>query len=106
MNVEFLELTNKLIIKLTGELDHHAHNLQKSRIEMKLSTNLKDEIVFDLNGLSFMDSSAISLIYGAYKIATEFEQKVSVICENEKFVQILLLSGIDEFVEIKKECLK
>lgn len=108
MNVEFEEQGNILAIKLSGELDHHSMITRKSRIEMKLSTNTKDEIVFDLNGLSFMDSSGISLIYGGYKIASDFGQKVTVLCDNEKFIKILMLSGMDKFVKIVngRECLK
>ena len=108
MNVEFEEHQNTLIIKLCGELDHHSMITQKSRIEMKLSTNTKEEIIFDLNGLSFMDSSGISLIYGGYKIAVNFGQKVTVLSDNDKFIKILMLSQMDKFVKIVngRECLK
>ena len=100
MNVEFEEINNKLYVKLLGELDHHSLLTQRCRIEMKLSTNTLSEIIFDLNNLSFMDSSGISLIYSAYKIANEFYQSVTVLTENEKFVKILTLAGMKKFVKI------
>lgn len=100
MNVEFEETNNKLYVKLSGELDHHSFLCQRSRIEMKLSTNTLQEIIFDLNGLSFMDSSGISLIYSAYKIADGFGQSVTVLSENEKFIKILTLAGMKKFVKI------
>lgn len=106
MNVEFEEINNKLYVKLSGELDHHSMLQERNRIEMKLSTNTLRDIVFDLNGLNFMDSSGISLIYSAHKIAEEFEQEVTVLCENEKFLKILTLAGMKKFVRIVngREC--
>ena len=100
MNVEFEEINNKLYVRLSGELDHHSLLNERCRIEIKLSTNLHNEIVFDLNNLSFMDSSGISLIYGAYKIADEFGQNVTVLSENERFTRILVLAGMKKFVKI------
>lgn len=107
MNIEFEEYGGKLFIRLSGELDHHSVNEEKSRMEMKLSTNSEPEVVFDLNGLTFMDSSGISLIYNAYKIASEFGQTVTVLTENDRFEKILTLSSMDKFVKIIKgrECI-
>ena len=103
MNVEFEEKNDKLYIRLFGELDHHKMLNERNRIEMKLSTTSLFEINFDLNGLTFMDSSGISLIYNAYKIAKEFGQNVNVYSENESFVKILSLGGMKKFVKIISE---
>lgn len=99
MNVEFEEINGRLYIKLSGELDHHNMLMQRQRIEMKLSTSSSDEIIFDLNGLNFMDSSGISLIFGAYRIAEEFNQKITVLSENEKHIKILELAGMKKFIK-------
>ena len=100
MNVEFEEKNDRLLIRLFGELDHHNMLNERNRIEMKISTTSLSEINFDLTGLSFMDSSGISLIYNAYKIAKEFGQSVNVICGNERFAKILSLGGMKKFVKI------
>lgn len=100
MNVEFEEKNDRLYVRLSGELDHHNMLNERNRIEMKLSTTTLSEINFDLNGLTFMDSSGISLIYNAYKIAKEFGQSVNVFSENERFVKILTLAGMKKFVKI------
>lgn len=100
MNIEFHSDNGRLFAELSGELDHHSAMEEKPRIEMKLSTNEEHEIIFDLSGLTFMDSSGISLIFGAYKIASEFGQKITVITENERFEKILTMAGMGEFVNI------
>lgn len=99
MNVEFEEINGRLYIRLLGELDHHNMLMQRQRIEMKLSTSSPNEIIFDLNGLSFMDSSGISLIYGAYRIAEDFNQKITVLSENEKHIKILELARMKKFIK-------
>jgi len=100
MNVEFEEKNDRLYVRLFGELDHHNMLNERNRIEMRISTTTLSEINFDLNGLTFMDSSGISLIYNAYKIAKEFGQTVNVISENERFIKILTLAGMKKFVKI------
>ena len=106
MNIEFKEENEILKIKLSGELDHHSSLKNRNRMEMKLSTNMKKHIIIYLNNLTFMDSSGISFIYNAYKIADSFGQKVTVITDNERFIKILTLSKMDNFVKISKgkEC--
>ena len=99
MDVEFV-LKKDLYVYLSGELDHNAHKLHKERIEMKIATSQSNNIIFDLDGLSFMDSSGISFIYNAYKTASELFKKVVVVCNNEKFIKILTLAKMEKFVEI------
>lgn len=108
MNIEFKEENDILTVELIGELDHHSAINCKNRMEMKLSTNMKNEIIIDLNKLTFMDSSGISFIYSAYKIAEGFGHKITVLTENERFIKILTLSAMDSFVKIVrgKECVK
>lgn len=108
MNIEFKEENDILTVMLSGELDHHSSVNLKNRLEMKLSTNMKNNIIIDLNGLTFMDSSGISFIYNAYKTASNFGHCITVLTDNERFIKILRLSAMDSFVRIVrgKECVK
>ena len=67
---------------------------------MKTATTPLENIVLDFNGLTFMDSSAISLVYNIYKTAHELSKKVTVVTSNERFIKILTLAGMGEFVKI------
>ena len=99
MNIEFIT-ENDLIIVFSGELDHISATQNKERLEMKTATTHLENIVLDFNGLTFMDSSAISLVYSLYKTAQELSKKVSVVTSNERFIKILTLAGMQEFVKI------
>ncbi len=105
MNIEFI-LKEDLFVLFSGELDHIAARENRERLEMKTATTPSENIVLDLEGLSFMDSSGISLIYNIYKTASSVFKKVFVVTSNEKFKTILRLAGMQEFVEIVSEYVK
>ncbi len=99
MNIEFITETD-LIIVFSGELDHISATQNKERLEMKTATTPAENIVLDFNGLTFMDSSAISLVYNIYKTAEGLSKKVAVVTSEERFIKILTLAGMQEFVKI------
>ncbi len=102
MNIEFLT-ENDLIIVFSGELDRINAQKVKERIEMKIATTPFERIILDFDRLTFMDSSAISLVYSAFKVADELEKKITVVTQNEKFSKIFELAGMREFVKIVPE---
>ena len=103
MEIQFETSDNSIIIRLKGELDHHSSITAKERIELKLCTALQKNIVYDLNNLTFMDSSGIGLIANGYKIANSFRGKVTVITNSEKFHKIFVMSRMDELVSLVLE---
>jgi stage II sporulation protein AA (anti-sigma F factor antagonist) len=100
MDIRFETLENTVIIHLEGELDHHWAKDAKARIDFKLSMTLKKNVVYDLQALTFMDSSGIGLIASGYKIVENFSGKVYIITENEKFIKIFNMAGINEMATI------
>ena len=100
MDIRFETLENTVIIHLEGELDHHWAKDAKARIDFKLSISLKKNVVYDLQKLTFMDSSGIGLIASSYKIVEASGGKVYIITDNEKFIKIFNMSGINEMATI------
>ena len=52
----------RLTIFLSGELDHHAAREAMQSIESLIERALPRELVIDMSGLSFMDSSGIAVV--------------------------------------------
>ena len=102
MDIKF-NVQEDLYIFLSGELDHSALKIHKERIELKIATSPAKRIIINLEGLTFMDSAGISLIYNAYKTADEFMKKVIVVCNDEKIIKILTLAKMQDFVQIVSE---
>ncbi|MCF6464058.1 anti-sigma F factor antagonist [Clostridium sp. Cult1] len=91
-------LKNYLIVKLKGELDHHTSEDLRKKIDQQYYKNNLLNIVLDLRGLSFMDSSGIGLIMGRYKNCMDRKGKVYVISTNPYIDRILKMSGLLKIV--------
>ena len=100
MEINFNITENTMTIYLKGELDHHTSLTARERIDLKLSTSLQKNIIYDLTGLTFMDSSGIGLVANGYKIVREFGGNITVVTDNEKYVRILKMSKMDELVKL------
>ncbi len=56
-----------LTLQLLGELDHHAAKDVTRRMELAVERWLPRQLVLDLGGVSFMDSSGLAVVLGAQK---------------------------------------
>lgn len=100
MHVKFTNKGNILIIRLIGELDHHASDDVRRKIDNEMIKPTTKNIIFDLSNLSFMDSSGIGIIMGRYKIITKINGKVLIACSNTQIVKLLEMSGIHKIIPI------
>lgn len=100
MNIITNTIDDYLIVTLQGELDHHtSENLRKKVDKLYYNENLLN-IILDLNGLNFMDSSGIGFIMGRYKNCKERGGSLSVISTSPNIERILRMSGILKLVKI------
>ncbi|MBQ7792037.1 MAG: anti-sigma F factor antagonist [Clostridia bacterium] len=100
MDILFEEANDTLKICLLGELDHHSCMGARERIGLKLSTGCYRNIIYHLEGLTFMDSSGIGLIANGCKIASIFNTKVYIYTKNPKHLKIFTLSKMDELATL------
>ncbi len=100
MQVNFDVKDKNLIVRFIGELDHHsAEDIRKS-IDEEYRKKMLKNIVLDLKGISFMDSSGIGLIMGRYKNAQGNNGKLALINVNPRMEKILFMSGILKIVKV------
>lgn len=68
MEIKYLIKDCILFIYIYGELDECSASRVKSMLDKLLLDNLNcKKVVFDLSGLTFMDSTGIGLLIGRYK---------------------------------------
>ena len=90
---------NTLTVKLRGELDHSvAAGVRAELDELILDPGVR-RLVFDLNGLEFMDSSGIGLIIGRYKLMARRGGSVAVRSPGRRVDRIFQMSGLYQLVE-------
>ena len=68
MDIKYKRNNNALTIYVYGELDECSASNAKNILDKVLVENsCVEKVVFDLSGLSFMDSTGIGLLIGRYK---------------------------------------
>lgn len=100
MDIFFEEANHTLQIILTGELDHHSSMGARERIALKLSTGYYRHIIYQMNALTFMDSSGIGLVANGCKIASVFGAKVYIYTENPKHLKIFTMAKMEELATL------
>ena len=81
-----------LTIKITGELDHHSAESLRKQIDQKILSSSDKEIIFDLSGTTFMDSSGIGVLLGRYKLFAV--RKMYISGATGSVDRVLKLSGV------------
>ena len=91
-----------LVVKLSGDLDHHSAGKLRETIDRELERTGAVNVAFDLGRVSFMDSSGIGLIMGRYKVVHALGGKIVIYGLSENVRRIIEMSGIDKLVTTAK----
>ncbi|NMB27308.1 MAG: anti-sigma F factor antagonist [Tissierellia bacterium] len=89
-----------LIVTLQGELDHHTSENVRKKIDQQYYNNNLLNMVLDLRGLNFMDSSGIGLIMGRYKSCREQGGSISIVSTSSYIERILKMSGLLKLMKV------
>lgn len=87
-----------MFVDLTGELDQSTTLEVKEQLVDAIKTSSVRHIVFNLKGLSFMDSSGIGLILGRYNQINERGGRVFVVGMNPVVSKLFYLSGLNQIM--------
>ena len=73
MDIKYRKSRDALTVFVDGELDEYSASHAKDILDMLLLDNINtSKVIFDLSGLSFMDSTGIGLLIGRYKKLRQF----------------------------------
>ena len=87
-----------LCIRLPKELDHFQAEQIRSEVKEKMQNHYIQNVVFDFQNTTFMDSSGIGLIAGRYREIQIRGGKVYVEHVNDSMNKALTLSGLYRIV--------
>ncbi len=94
-----------LIIRISGELDHHTASLVKEETDKSLTEEIKN-IIFDFSSLIFMDSSGIGFLMARYKKISEKGGMAVIVSPTPQVKRILEMSGIMTIIKIAPDMKK
>ncbi len=92
----------ELKIMLNGDLDHHAARKAIPEITGIIDIELPVRLIIDFERVSFMDSSGIALVIGAYKRATSISSSFSVINVSKQAYKVFSAAGICKLLNISE----
>lgn len=103
MEVECLKRNKILVVKISGEIDHHACEILRTKVDTALEKMGGKHIIFDMNEVTFMDSSGIGVVIGRYKLTKKLGGKMCIISSNKTVEQMLKFSAISKIVPNAKD---
>lgn len=93
---------NVLLVRLAGELDHHAAEKFKKEWQETMKANESKHVILNLEELSFMDSSGLGVILGRYKEVMQLGGEM-VVCSISPAVKRLFdMSGLFKIIRLEE----
>ncbi len=91
-----------LIVRLSGELDHHeAENLREHWKDMIYNNPIK-HVVLNLESVTFMDSSGLGVILGRYKEVLQLGGELVVCSVSSSIKRLFEMSGLFKIIRLEK----
>lgn len=94
MESKFYEKDRLLIFKITSEIDDHSVQEIRRKADYEMERYMPRKVVFDFDGVTFMDSAGIGLVIGRYKFANMIGAKLGVSNLTASVKRIFDMSGI------------
>ena len=95
MEIRYKNSSGVLFVYLSGELDEYAANMTRGTFDKLLDDNLNvKKAVFDVSGLTFMDSTGIGMLIGRYKKLKNFRIPVYIAGAGNGVEKVIELSGL------------
>lgn len=98
MEVKYVKNKDSLTLFVYGDLDECSASKAKDILDEVIFNNINtSKVIFDLSGLSFMDSTGIGLLIGRYKKIKKFNLPVYITgasVATEKVIELTGLYGI------------
>lgn len=95
MEITYKKSTSGLTLFIKGELDECSASKAKQILEKIINDNYNSKrVVFDLSGLSFMDSTGVGLLIGRYKSLKQFNVPVYITGASISTEKVIGLAGL------------
>ncbi|MCL2540763.1 MAG: anti-sigma factor antagonist [Firmicutes bacterium] len=98
MNVQSKTINNTLYISISGELDEHTAEYARLTLDGQLHSLSHNQVIIDLNALSFMDSTGVGVLIGRYKKLKERNVPVFVCNPSPHADKIFKLTNLYEIM--------
>lgn len=91
----------RLIIYLSGEIDHYCAEKLRVQIEEIIKALSPVQLHFDFSSVSFMDSSGVGMLIGRYKTMLERGGNVSAGGFKPHVEKLFRMAGLHRIIQIE-----
>lgn len=102
MKMEFKQVRSTLVVKLSGEFDLLIAEKLRQEIDSCLEKKQVGNLIFNLEKVSFIDSSGLGVIIGRYKKIHAQKGHMYIVGAAPSIEKILVFSGINKLIPIYK----
>lgn len=99
MDMTTLVKDDKMIIYLSGEIDHHTSREIREGVDRLIVTHRPRVFILDLSGVDFMDSSGLGLVLGRYRRIKELDGDMYIANADDRTLKILKMAGVDKIIK-------
>ncbi len=99
MKIDMESIGTTLIVKLSGEIDHHTSVELREEVDREIGLRNIVNLVLDFDEVTFMDSSGIGVIVGRYKQIQARGGKTMIIRVKPQVDKILEISGLKKILD-------
>lgn len=90
----------KMTVQITGEVDHHRAKQLMLDLERKIEISYPRELIMDLSGVTFMDSSGIAVLLRTCRRMREAEGQFQVTGVPHQAGRVLRAAGLQKMMPI------
>ena len=101
LDADFTTIENVLVVRLSGELDHHEAERLREIWQQQLRNSQVKDVILNLEDMSFMDSSGIGVLLGRYKEIAQAGGELVVCSVNPSLKRIFDMSGLFKIMRLE-----
>ena len=95
MDIKYKKSDESVTVYIYGELDEYSAQSAKTILDKIIYDNLNSsKVIFNLSGLSFMDSTGIGLLIGRYKKLKQFNVPTYISGASVATEKVIELAGL------------
>lgn len=92
-----------LVVRLSGELDHHEAEILRTKWKDMMYKNSIKHVILNLESITFMDSSGLGVILGRYKETLQLGGELVVCSVTPPIDRLFDMSGLYKIIRAEKD---
>ncbi|MCL2531374.1 MAG: STAS domain-containing protein [Oscillospiraceae bacterium] len=94
---------NRLTAYLTGEIDHHNAAAVRQPIDQAIAKLRPPRVRLDFAAVTFMDSSAVGLVMGRYKLLMAYDAALEVVNLSPTGLRMMQMANLQTLALLKQK---